>query len=405
MNLQDSTAADRLVWIDWARILAFALLVLYHVGMYYVRWDWHVKSAHLLPALEPWLRLVAPWRMDLLFVVSGIATSFMLQRSGATGALLGARVRRLLLPLAFGMLVVVPPQTYVEVVQRLGFGGSYGQFLRLYLSGYGGFCRAAGQCLIVPTWNHLWFLPYLIVYTLVVWLALRRWPRLVDAVAARLPRALHGWRLFALPLSILVATRLLLAPRFPITHALVDDLFAHTQYFAMFAFGLAFARAAALHARMQQLRWPALACALAAWGLLVGTTPELIAPAGVAQLVRAVAFGVQQLCGLVAALGFARRHWAQDSAARRYLTDAVFPVYILHQTITIVLARTLAPADLPPRLEGPLLVAGTFAASLAGYELVRRAAWLRPLFGLKAATGSKTKAHAPVATRLDPRGR
>jgi peptidoglycan/LPS O-acetylase OafA/YrhL len=32
--------------LDWIRIGAFALLILYHVGMFYVPsdWDWHVKS-------------------------------------------------------------------------------------------------------------------------------------------------------------------------------------------------------------------------------------------------------------------------------------------------------------------------------------------------------------------------
>ena len=36
--------SDRLYFLDWLRVAAFGLLVLYHVGMYYVSWDWHVKS-------------------------------------------------------------------------------------------------------------------------------------------------------------------------------------------------------------------------------------------------------------------------------------------------------------------------------------------------------------------------
>ena len=38
------TPSQRLFFLDWLRIGAFALLVLYHVGMYYVSWSWHVKS-------------------------------------------------------------------------------------------------------------------------------------------------------------------------------------------------------------------------------------------------------------------------------------------------------------------------------------------------------------------------
>ncbi len=32
--------------LDWVRIGAFMLLIFYHVGMYYVTWDFHVKSPH-----------------------------------------------------------------------------------------------------------------------------------------------------------------------------------------------------------------------------------------------------------------------------------------------------------------------------------------------------------------------
>ena len=62
--------------LDWVRVSAFALLVLYHVGMYYVTWDWHVKSPAASDTLEPFMLLSSPWRLALLFLVSGAATAF-----------------------------------------------------------------------------------------------------------------------------------------------------------------------------------------------------------------------------------------------------------------------------------------------------------------------------------------
>lgn len=103
--------------LDWIRIGAFLLLILYHVGMYYVSWDWHVKSPHASPALEPLLLLVNPWRLSILFLVSGAATAFMLRRQ-RPGELARRRSSRLLIPLVFGMLVIVPPQSYFEVVEK-----------------------------------------------------------------------------------------------------------------------------------------------------------------------------------------------------------------------------------------------------------------------------------------------
>ena len=79
-----ASTPSRLLFLDWLRIGAFALLVLYHVGMYYVSWGWHVKSPFAGTALEPWMRLSSPWRLSLLFLISGAATSFMLQRDGAS---------------------------------------------------------------------------------------------------------------------------------------------------------------------------------------------------------------------------------------------------------------------------------------------------------------------------------
>ena len=65
----------RLPFLDSLRLLALGLLIAYHVGMYYVSWDWHLKSPSASAALEPWMRLVNPWRMSLLFLISGAVTA------------------------------------------------------------------------------------------------------------------------------------------------------------------------------------------------------------------------------------------------------------------------------------------------------------------------------------------
>ncbi len=375
--------SDRLVFLDWVRIIAFALLMFYHVGIYYVTWDFHIKSLHASTLLEPWMRLSSPWRMDLLFLVSGAATSFMLLRDGASGALLRLRARRLLIPLLFGMLVVVPPQSWLEVVQKLDYRGDYFDFMRLYLSGYKDFCFAPGRCLILPTWNHLWFLPYLFVYTLILWLWLRWQPKLLDSLAAWFDTNLKGVSLLLLPILFLTLTRLLLRDRFPVTHALAGDWFSHSQYFAVFLLGAALARTQLIWPRLAQLRWAALLLALAAWGSLI-QAPWLVQAANVPmRTISPVIYSTQQWCAIGAVLGFAQIYLNSDSAARRYLTEAVFPLYILHQTLIILLAHQLAPFQLDAPLEGGLIVLLTFAVSFAAFEVVRQVRWMRPLFGLQ----------------------
>jgi hypothetical protein len=85
--------------LDRLRMVAFGLLLLYHVCMYDVGCDWHLASPHAGALLEPWLRLVNPWRMNLLCVVCGAAASCMLAGRSAESALLAARALRRLVPL------------------------------------------------------------------------------------------------------------------------------------------------------------------------------------------------------------------------------------------------------------------------------------------------------------------
>jgi len=370
--------------LDWVRVCAFGLLVLYHVGMYYVTWDWHVKSPAAGTTIEPLMFLTAPWRLSLLFLVSGAATAFLLQR--CSDGFLRARSWRLLVPLLFGMLVIVPPQSYYEVVTRLpgGYHDGYLAFWGRYLAAEDGFCRD-GECLVLPTWNHLWFVAYLWVYTLVLWLLMRLAPRAMAATGARLARQLEGVGLLAWPVLFLAVARLALVGVFETTHALIDDWYNHVQYFAVFFLGFAIAGAATVWERIEALRWPALAMALGSWAFLAwyfGHHADVQPPQALRMLQRAL-WGLNQWTAIIAALGFARRLAPSgDSPLLRYLGGAVFTVYILHQTVIVVLARALLPLALAPWVEGPLLVVATFALSLAGFEVARRIPVLRPLLGI-----------------------
>jgi hypothetical protein len=96
-----------------------------------------------------------------------------------------------------------------------------------------------------------------------------------------------------------------------------------------------------------------------------------------------VLWGVMEWSAIAAILGYARAWDPKDSPLLRYLTTAVFPLYILHQTVIIVMAHNLQPLRIAPVLEAPLLILGTFAVCLLAYEGIRRIGWLRPLFGLR----------------------
>jgi len=394
----NQTANNRLYFLDWIRIFAFCVLIFYHTGMYYVTWGWHVKSPYASDAIEPLMLLSSPWRLGLLFMISGVATAFMLQKV-RVGALLRQRSWRLLVPLVFGMLVIVPPQSYFEVIEKLNYNGGYGEFMRLYVSGYHGFCKQGG-CLDLPTWNHLWFVVYLWAYTMVIGgvaalagaARLRSWS---DALG----RQLIGWKIIVLPVLALFVARYALAEAFPETHALVNDWYNHAHYCFLFVMGVMLALQNGFWARVDELRWTSLGLWLFSWAVVVclHSMPESVGNlpiiAQMKPLLRMI-FCLGQWAPILAICGFGHRHLAFDSAKRRYLTEAVFPVYILHQTLIVSMAHWLKPVKLAPGTEGAVLVVLTFAISFGVFEAVRRVAVLRPLFGLGRTT-SQTSAYAP----------
>lgn len=380
--------------LDWVRIYAFVLLILYHVGMYYVSWDWHVKSPHAGPALEPFMFLTSPWRLSLLFFISGVATAFLLGRQSR--GFVANRSRRLLLPLAFGMLVVVVPQAYYEVVEKLAYDEGFLAFWMRYLSADPGFQRD-GERLIVPTWNHLWFVAYLWCYTVALGLGLRLLPAgTLQRLRLSLNHRLGGSAVIVWPFLVLAAWRLGLVGRFPSSHALVDDWYNHAQYFSVFLLGFLLARAENLWESMRRQRRVALSLWLASVAFLVwyfnftGFSSDH-PPAEALRALQRVLWALNQWTAIVAICGFARQFAPGDSPARRYLTEAVFPIYILHQTVIIFFAHHLKPAEIAPLAEGLLLVTMTFGSCILGFEIIRRTRWLRPLFGLKWHTGSASR--------------
>jgi hypothetical protein len=407
-NLFREDLGSRRYDLDWVRIGAFMLLILYHVGMYYVTWDWHVKSPHASAAIEPLMMLTSPWRLSLLFLVSGVATGYLLARQGA-GNFLGQRSIRLLIPLAFGMLVIVPPQSYLEVVEKVRYAGSFVEFYRLYITGFHGFCRG-GDCLIMPTWNHLWFVAYLWVYTVVLYLAVRIAPPIIPWLRKLAENRLSGMGILMWPIAYLCAIRFGLAPRFPATHALVGDWYNHALYFGVFLLGFALAGARGSWAALERARWLTLGLSILGWAFLSAyygaySDDAAIPPEGL-RLFQRFIYGAEQWLAIAAAAGFAHRHLTHDSAARRYLTTAIFPVYSLHQTVIVVVAHSLQPSHLYPPVEGVLLVLVTVTACFLGYEAIRRVRLLRPLFGLEhepGRSGSRRtvgRSSLPAAPRL-----
>ncbi|KFN48052.1 acyltransferase family protein [Arenimonas metalli] len=367
--------------LDALRVLALLSLIAYHCGMLYVaEWDWHIKSSYLQDWLQWPMLAMNRWRMALLFLLSGLAIG-LYRPSRHPGRFAWERTARLFVPLVFGMFVICSVQAYVQGVAAGALEPGFGTFLARYW-------------FLAPwppgdfsdydlTWNHLWYLAYLWIYTLVLAALL---PLLESGPGRRLQSALaglRGWKLVLLPAFPLVLYLNLLLVRFEATNGLFDDWFQHAQFFTVFLYGYALSRSAGFWDELRRLRRPLGWAALAMTAVYVPLLKSDIVfgePALVA--IRSLR-GLLVWTVLLAILAWGRHALDRPFRWLPYASEAVFPWYVIHQSATVLLAYWLVPLRLGGALEAFLVVLGTLATCGLGHEMVKRVAVLRPLFGLK----------------------
>lgn len=376
--------------IDALRVFAFGLLILYHVGMFYVAdWGWHVKSAYQAEWLKSPMTLVNQWRMPLLFIISGLAISFVVGRY-SPGRLALRRIWRLLLPLVFGMAFIVAPQCYYEALTKGLIEPGFGRFMVQYLT-FQDFPGDAwgGEEMIVWTWNHLWYLAYILFYTLVLLVLVAAAPRAIGWLRSRIARLRGPW-LIGLPVALLMLYGTFIYPSFPgMTGAFIDDWYMHAMYGTFFLLGFLIGRDEGLWQEFVRLRYVTLIGAVAMFVLLNLTDNMLV-------------IYLNRWLWLLAVLGWGYRYLNRPMKWLPYATEAVYPWYILHQTITVVLGYQLARLSLGPVIEPALVLTGTIAGCYVLHEFViRRARLLRPLFGLSSSRVSGTRSRTSALRKND----
>jgi hypothetical protein len=377
----------RKYFLDWLRVGAFAFLILFHVGCLYATWGYNIKSPRLVPHIDAVLLALTPWRMALLFVIAGVACRFLLDKLGP-GAFTLDRIRRLVPVILVGTFVIIPPQTYVMLLDQGLLQGSYFHF---WVFSY----LAADQSLVaplhrtMPTYDHLWFIVYLLLYTLIVAAA----AGLLRAIAK--PKPPRPSRRPHLPLMVLLivpalwlATCNFLIERvWPVTFNVANDFGSHLKWFGLLVTGMLCAPREDLWRWLRERRTPLLAAAVVSLALqslchhlwLTGKLDPVISA-----LAWSAASSLYAWATIGALCGYAQIHLNKPSVPLSHLNEAILPVYVLHQPILIISAYFIFRLELPLPLEAAVLVALTGLGAFAIYEaVIRPVSIMRVLFGLK----------------------
>jgi glucan biosynthesis protein C len=346
-------------------VLAVLLLIPFHSARVFDVFDpFYVKSSQTSAGLS-WavVAFLNPWHMPLLFVLAGAATWLALGHRRSK-AYLGERTRRLLVPFLFGLLVIVPPQGFLAGRFR-GSHGSVGSFLGDYwtidgdLSGYTGSFTPA----------HLWFIGYLFLFSALALPLLVRW-------RGRQLRA--RWLLVAMPLVLLAANELPAPNDGP-----------QNPWYALALFLAGFLLLADPDAeRAVHRRWRALlAAALATMATVLTVWHAGIADRWADGSPLDVGFSLVEQANtwlwVLALLGAAKALLSTPARGLGYASEASLPFYVLHQTVIVAVAYLIVSWNLPVWAKFAALCLAATALTLALYEVVRRPAPTRFLFGMK----------------------
>ncbi|MDJ1494424.1 acyltransferase [Cytophagaceae bacterium DM2B3-1] len=377
--------------LDWVRVGAFSLLIFYHTGMFFVTWDFHFKNPDTSKSMELWMLFMNQWRLPLLFLISGAGVSFALKkRSG--WQFTKERFVRLFIPIVFGMLVIVPPQIYMERLYKHQFTGSY---LDFYPSVFNFVPYPEGGSL---SWHHLWFIVYLFFYCLIglpLFLYLRKpdGQRLMAKVTLFVQKYPLSLFLLAVPIEVYYIT---LYPKFEITHGLTDDWFNHAFSFTMFVYGYILALQPTLLESIKNIRKVSLIGGIVSFLTMlvfvfmpyrdyITFIPKFpIEPYDASFLVYFTLKSFNLWFWILAIIGYALHSLNFSNRFLTYANEAVYPFYILHQTVMLIIGYYIIQWNMSVIPKFFLIAVGMFVITALIYEFgIRRWKLTRVLFGLK----------------------
>jgi len=399
-------------------------LVVFHSAVVFAAGtSWFVNDPRPSRGFTVFLLWGTLWGMPLLFAVSGMSARHAM-RTRSRAAFARERLARLLVPFAFGLVVLVPPMFYIE---RLGQPAFHQPYWRFWLS-FVNVPAIARELLPRGSWTsggtsfdpaHLWFLYVLLLFTVAL---LPLFAYLAGPRGRPLTSRLAGFAERHAAVAMLAA---------PIPIMAVEAVFGpdantggweRTVYLFPFLYGFLIASDPRLEDALRRSRWPALAVACAATGPLVSWAGALSrSGTGLGASVPPGWSALQGLAGwawIAAIIGFAgsittrrRRLQARTDTpgaaapgprwqrAARYGNEAILPFYLLHEPVIVAAAWLIVRWDAPVFLQYAALVAGSFAATLGLYEaLVRRFRVTRFLSGMKPRTKPVTRHQAPPRT-------
>ncbi|SEM57328.1 Acyltransferase family protein [Chitinophaga rupis] len=370
---------ERIHYLDWLRISAFALLILFHSWQPFNSFHWLIKSPYQTVLADILTVFFHTWRLYLIFFVSGVGTFLALRSRG--NKFFTDRFQRLIIPFIFGIIVIVPCQYYFQKLQK--YPGT--SFLN-FIAHYPGFIASRPYKFDIFQWLlelgiHLWYLPSLFIMTVALYPLFNR-INLSPAVSVLTRRPQLLW-LFVLPF---IFTLILLKPIFPEYTSVTDFI----TYAIIFLYGFFFIKQhvqllPVLHKNSTMLLISGIASSLLLIGCLL--SPSLRKAAfnpsySINHVIISILLGCSAFTWPLYFVSLFSRRFNYSNTLLPELNKSVLPVYIIHQTIIVAGGFFIIKYVGNGLLEFILIVLTTFMISIPVYLFIKRFGITRFLFGM-----------------------
>lgn len=368
---------ERQYYIDWLRIILIISVFFFHVGMVFNTWPWHIKNdVQYGGMLKQVMIFLHNWRMPLLFMLSGAGTFYAVGRM-TPGQYISERARRLLVPLCVGVFTLVPVQVYIEKINQ------YDSLLSFYTNMFDGIYPEGNF-----SWHHLWFIVYLFVIALFIspFLNLLRSGRAMNFVSGfeKILCKPFGLNIVIIPLLL---SQVVLRNFFEQeTHSLVDDWATFTYYVIFFLAGFLLLPRKSISEAMQKYRFLYLSQTIVITAVMF-RMPGMAGSERGAELIFDISAIILSWTCAVTAIGFARKHLNHNSQLRKNANEAIYPFYLLHQPVIVVVAYVFVSLNIALLWKVLLITACSFSLIVSFYWFVIRPFnLLRIIFGMKKTT-------------------
>ncbi|WP_432663429.1 acyltransferase family protein [Wukongibacter baidiensis] len=352
------------------RNLGILLLFPFHAARVFDYWDpFYVKNTGASWVLSLFIAVTAYWFMPLLFYLAGASSWYALKKR--TGAqYLKERFHRLFIPLIFGLIIIVPPQGYIAKLTEKEFNSNYLEFLKSYFMDFSDLTGYFGS--FTPA--HLWFILYLFVFSLVS-LPLFKLIEKLQSSSLKIIDYLNS------PLVLVM----LFIP-LTLTEALPGPGGQNPFYYILiFILGYIMSLSEGMQKAIGKLKFKALIFLIVyipIWFSVMinnsNTGTWSLTAIGIAFMKNLAVW-----LTLIVILGYGRKHLSKKSKIISYMNEAAFPVYILHQTILVIVSFYMVRLSIAIYLKFIIIVVLSFIITILLYEVLKRIEMARWLLGMK----------------------